>query len=318
MGDTNDGSSTAARGAQSFEDDTNSEEQTREPATGAMGFFNRILGLDTEDGPAEPETAQERKKRDDIRAEQAGHQAMLINLRNMRDVRVEDVAVPRADVVSVPDTSSMDELVAVFRESTYTRLPVYTDTLDSPVGFLHLKDFALRYGFNGRSKDFDLSVMLRPLLYVPPSMPIGVLLQKMQTERIHMALVIDEYGGVDGLVTIEDLVEQIVGDIADEHDTKEAVPWKEEAPGVYLCSARAPLEDFEEVAGVDLLADELDEDVETLGGLVFMLAGRVPLRGEVIPHPQGHEFEVVDADPRMVKRVRIRLRDGVSLDRAAE
>jgi len=131
-----------------------------------------------------------------------------------------------------------------------------------------------------------------------------------------MALVIDEYGGVDGLLTIEDLVEQIVGEIADEHDTDEAAQWIEEAPGVYLASARAPLTDFEEIAGVDLLSDELDEDVDTLGGLIFMLAGRVPLRGEVIPHPQGHEFEVIDANPRMVKRIRVRLR--TALDRAAE
>ena len=138
-------------------------------------------------------------------------------------------------------------------------------------------------------------------------MPIGVLLQKMQAARIHMALVIDEYGGVDGLVTIEDLLEQIVGDIADEHDEDESELWTEEAPGVYLAQARMDLEDFEAAAGVRLADPELAEEVDTLGGLVIRLAGRVPVRGEVVPHPDGHEFEVVDADARRIKRLRVRL-----------
>jgi magnesium and cobalt transporter len=218
----------------------------------------------------------------------------------------------------VPETATLDEVVEVFRKSTYTRLPVYADTLDSPVGLVHLKDVALKFGFDGEHDAFDLSSILRPLIYVPPSMPVGVLLQKMQTERMHMALVIDEYGGVDGLVTIEDLVEQIVGEIADEHDAEEDIHWIEEGPGVYLCSARAPMDEFEALAGVDLLPDAADEDVDTLGGLVFMLAGRVPLRGELIPHPDGHEFEVVDADARRIKRLRVRARPGPHRDAAAE
>ena len=133
-------------------------------------------------------------------------------------------------------------------------------------------------------------------------MPIGVLLQKMQAAHIHMALVIDEYGGVDGLVTIEDLLEQIVGDISDEHDEAESQLWTEEAPGVYLAEARMDLDDFEAAAGVRLRRPELAEEVDTLGGLVIRLAGRVPARGEVVPHPDGHEFEVVDADARRIKR----------------
>lgn len=321
MGDTNEGSSNAARGAPNDEDrpETGAENMNDSPEQGSrsFSFFNRILGLDSE--PEEVEASPvDASRAADARAAHAGHQLMLLNLRKMRDVRVEDVAVPRADVIAIPEDSSLDDILTVFRENTYTRLPVYSDTLDSPIGFVHLKDLALQYGFKKRTPAFNLSGLLRPLLYVPPSMPVSVLLQKMQTERIHMALVIDEYGGVDGLVTIEDLVEQIVGEIADEHDTDEALQWVEEAPGVYLSSARAPLEEFEKTAGVDLLPDDLDEDVESLGGLVFMLAGRVPLRGEVIPHPQGHEFEVVDADPRLVKRVRVRLNPGAAMDRAAE
>ncbi|MHA3979961.1 hemolysin family protein [Halovulum sp. GXIMD14794] len=303
MGDNTDGSSTAAQSA---------PQDDQEQGTGPLTFFNRLLGFGSDDaGPSD-------QREEPAASEQGSAQEMLFNVRRMRDVRVQDVAVPRADVVAVPDTATLTEVVDVFRDSTYTRLPVFNETLDSPLGFVHLKDIALRYGFNGHGDKFEIKGLLRPLLYVPPSMPMGVLLQKMQTERIHMALVIDEYGGVDGLVTIEDLVEQIVGEIEDEHDTEDDAYWIEEAPGVYLCSARAPLHDFEELAGVDLLADELDEDVDTLGGMVFMLAGRVPLRGEVIPHPQGHEFEVVDADPRMVKRIRVRLRPAALLDQAAE
>lgn len=311
MGDTSDGSSRAAQRAP--EDDT-SQDISQHPSYsgGALAFLNKIFGREAEvaSNPTTENTGRA--------ADHPAHQAMMLNLRNMRNVRVEDVAVPRADVIALPDSAILDEVVAVFDQSTFTRVPVYSETLDTPLGFVHLKDIALRYGFNGRVTDFDLSQTLRKLLYVPPSMPIGVLLQKMQTERVHMALVIDEYGGVDGLVTIEDLVEQIVGDIADEHDTEEDAAWVEEAPGVYLCTSRAPLEEFEPIAGVDLLPDDLDEDVDTIGGLVFMLAGRVPLRGEVIPHPQGHEFEVVDADPRMLKRVRVRLNRGERLDQAAQ
>jgi magnesium and cobalt transporter len=153
--------------------------------------------------------------------------------------------------------------------------------------------------------------MLRTLLFVPPSMPIGVLLTKMQTERRHMALVIDEYGGVDGLLTIEDLIEQVVGEIADEHDAHEDQLWLQEKPGCYVVQARVPLEDFEAEIGRSLTSHEDvdEEEIETLGGLVFMLSGRVPARGEVVLHPEGPEFEVIDADPRRIKRLRVMLPD---------
>jgi len=237
---------------------------------------------------------------------------------NLRRMRVEDVAVPRADIVSVADTITKSELVDVFRESGLTRLPVYSGTLDTPVGMAHLKDLALKYGFNGKSSEFDLKQMLRPLLFVPPSMPIGVLLAKMQTERRHMALVIDEYGGVDGLVTIEDLIEQVIGEIEDEHDLDEATNFSREKPGVYLAFARTPLEEFEAEIGLNLTDhDDIDgEEIDTLGGLVFMLAGHVPARGEVVPHPEGPEFEVIDADPRRIKRMRVRLKTTAASDSA--
>ena len=225
---------------------------------------------------------------------------------NLLSLRVDDVAVPRADIVAVPHDLGREELVQVFSDSGCSRLPVYRSTLDNPVGMVHLKDLALAYGFNGRSKKFDLKTLIRPLLFAPPSMPIGVLFQKMQSERKHMALVIDEYGGVDGLVTTEDLIEQVVGEIVDEHDAEADVPWIEERPGVYLCQARAPLDTFQETVGEIFLDDADNEEIDTLGGLVIMACGRVPVRGEVIPLGKGYEVEIVEADPRRIRRLRVR------------
>ena len=227
------------------------------------------------------------------------------DLGNLNSMRLEDVAIPRADITSIAEDISLTDLVLVFKDSGYSRLPVFKEQLDNPVGFIHLKDLALKYGFNGSKLKFSMLDTMRPLLYAPPSMTIGVLLQKMQADRIHMALVIDEYGGVDGLLTIEDLVETVLGEIVDEHDTEEDVMWLEEAPGVFLVQSRASLTEFETILGMGALADADDEEVDTLGGLVFMLTGRVPAKGEIVPHPNGVEFEVVDADPRRIKRLRV-------------
>ena len=285
----NDGSSGAAPSAQS-DIDTDLGVQTG-------GFFARVIGALS---PSEATVEEEAPT--NPRPQAHG----MINLRRMR---VEDVAVPTADITAVPDTISLEELVDKFKESGLTRLPVFEGTLDTPIGFAHLKDIALNYGFNGGGKEFDLRAFLRPLLFVPPSMTIGVLLTKMQTERRHMALVIDEYGGVDGLVTIEDLIEQVIGEIEDEHDVDDDVMFTREKPGCYLALAKTPLDEFEEEIGISLTThDDVDEEeIETLGGLVFMLAGRVPGRGEVVQHPDGPEFEVIDADPRRIKRLRVRL-----------
>ncbi|MGF1659761.1 MAG: hemolysin family protein [Rubrimonas sp.] len=259
--------------------------------------------------PPPPEPGRPPALADLARRAALDERAMLLNVIAMREQRVEDVMIPRADIVAAPDTATLDQLVEMFREASLTRIPVFRETLDDPVGFLHLKDLAFAYGFDGDQarEGFSIERHLRPLLYVPPSMTTAKLLERMQTSRKHMALVIDEYGGVDGLVTIEDLVEQIVGDIEDEHDDADPAPWRREAPGVYVCNARADLEAFEAETGVSLLAEDLAEDVDTLGGLVFMLSNRVPERGEVIAHPDGHEFEVIDADPRRIKRLRVTL-----------
>lgn len=279
------------------------EESDSPPETAPRGFFGRIIDAlsPSDTDPADPS------------APVAPPPAILPGMGNLRRMRVEDVAVPKVEIAAVPVTISRDELVEVFRQQGFSRMPVFKGTLDSPLGLIHLKDLALEHGFNAAPQGrFSLRKMLRPLLYVPPSMPIGVLLQKMQSQRTHMALVIDEYGGVDGLVTLEDLIEQIIGEIEDEHDEAEGGFWTAEKPGQYLVQARAPLQEFEAEIGMKLADAREDEEIDTLGGLVFMLIDRVPARGEVIPMQNGVEFEVVDADPRRIKRLRVRLPQAVA------
>ncbi len=283
MADTSEGSSSAAQSAQDPDTDK------------TPGFFGRIISS-LSPGEDEPPVIEA-----PARHVPTGH-----GMGNLRKLQVEDVMIPKVEITAVPSDITKADLVQVFRDSGLTRLPVYEGTLDSPKGMVHLKDFALKFGFNG-NEGFKLTEAMRDVLYVPPSMPIGVLLQKMQSDRTHMALVIDEYGGVDGLLTIEDLIEQVIGEIEDEHDTDDEQQWVEEKPGTYLALATTPLDDFEEAVGASL-TDELDDDeIDTLGGMVFVLTGRVPARGEVVPHPSGAEFEVVDADPRRIKRLRVRL-----------
>ena len=296
--DDNDGSSSAAQRAQS-EIDKQIQDATEDAAARSGGFFSRVIEA-LSPSESDDEEEFENNKPHDITAR---------GMMNLRRMRVDDVAIPKADITAVPITSSLEEIVSVFKESGLTRLPVYDGTLDTPIGMAHLKDIALTHGFNGKSKSFDLAAMVRPLLFVPPSMTIGVLLTKMQAERRHMALVIDEYGGVDGLVTIEDLIEQGIGEIEDEHDVDEGTYWTDEKNGQYLALAKTPLEEFEAEIGRSLTDhDDVDEEeIDTLGGLVFMLSGRVPARGEVVVHPDGTEFEVIDADPRRIKRLRVRV-----------
>ena len=289
MGDTTDGSIRAAQSAQS------------EKTGVKRGFFSRVIGAlsptDTGEDKAQG-VVQTAAPVSDVRG--------MLNLRRMS---LEDVAVPKAEIIAVPEDIKKDDLVQVFRETGLTRIPVFKDTLDTPIGLVHLKDFALKHGFSSNGGRFSIRKLVRPLLFAPPSMPIGILLQKMQSGRIHMALVVDEYGGVDGLVTLEDLVEQVIGEIEDEHDLEEDKFWVKEADGCYLALARTPLEDFEAEIGVKLMDAAEDEEIDTLGGLVFLLSGHVPARGEVVLHPDGAEFEVVDADPRRIKRLRVRLPD---------
>jgi magnesium and cobalt transporter len=233
---------------------------------------------------------------------------MLANLLKFGELRVKDVMVPRADIVAVEESTPLAELIMQFREAQHSRLPVYRETLDDPIGLVHLKSVLeqIEVGENGTFsiREAPISAIRHDILFAPPSMPVLDLLLKMQTTHIHLALVIDEYGGTDGLVSIEDIIEEIVGDIADEHDEEQ--PGARPLPsGGFVADARIDLDDFRAETGIDFPRDE-NSEIDTLGGLVVSLIGRVPQRGEIIADPDGVEFEVLEADPRRVKRLLIR------------
>ncbi len=222
--------------------------------------------------------------------------------------RVFDVMMPRADIAAVELDTSMNELIQVFSKEGHSRMPVYRGDLDDPLGMVHIKDLIEMIAEKGESENHDKAILndlLRKVLYVPPSMRVVDLFLRMQASRIHMALVIDEYGGTDGLVTIEDLVEQIVGEINDEHDDDEGPLIQKRDHDCWDADARAELQELTDTIGFDLSEDE--DEVGTLGGLVVSLAGRVPLRGEVISHTAGFEFEVLEADARRIRKILIRL-----------
>ena len=294
MGDK-DGSSGAARSAQLNNGNSEKPVNILARVAGLFSFGNKVEQLNTNENLVD----YKRKANDEVG--------------NLLRLSVEDVSIPKADIVAVHDSVTKDELFDTFKNTALTRLPVYENTLDSPLGFVHFKDFILKLNNSNDGSAFIVKNILRNLLFVPPSMSLGVLLAKMQAERTHMALVIDEYGGVDGLVTIEDLIEQVVGDIEDEHDEANQKDWLLEKPGQYLATAKTSLREFKEETGLDLTNEaSIDaEEIDTFGGLVFILAGRVPVRGEIVPHPHGMEFEIIEADPRRVKKIRLRLPDAI-------
>ena len=289
----------------------------------------------------------------------AEERAMLSRLLRYGALRIDDVMVPRADIIAIDEDTTVAEALETFVEAGVSRLPLYHDTLDDPRGMVHVKDLVqwlVKSGSlsevtntedapatlalaaaNGKavervvsgeeplcdpdksglaanahdgksifSKPLANAKVRRPVLYVPPSMPAMNLLLRMQSTRIHMALVVDEYGGTDGLVTIEDLVEEIVGEIEDEHDEYEPSQISDDAGTTMVAAARMPIEDMEQRLGLQLLDDD-ETDIDTIGGLVFSLVGRVPARGELVSHPAGVEFEVLDADPRRIKKLKIRI-----------
>ena len=241
---------------------------------------------------------------------------MLKNLLGFRDVRLDDVMVPRADIDAVEADIGLSDLLALFSECGHSRMPVFRETLDQPIGMVHVKDVlsAVQSSLDqagANMEAIDLAPLVRPVLFVPPSMPAMELLVKMQATRGHMALVIDEYGGTDGLVTIEDLIEEIVGEIEDEHDEEEELLRPLNEDGHWRAHARLPLSDMEEALSVNLASVEGYDDIDTLGGLVFAKAGRVPERGEMIAHDMGEgralEFIIHDGDARRIKQLDVRL-----------
>ncbi len=265
---------------------------------------------------------------------------MLLNILHFGRLRVDDVMVPRADIIAVDENTPLGELLRVFENAGHSRIPVYRETLDDPLGMVHIKDLmqwitsqsarlalqdvsdqtkkTLANGelqenksqINLASVDLGQSVasarIRRNVLFVPPSMPVVDLLLRMQATHVHLALVVDEYGGTDGLVSIEDLVEEIVGDIEDEHDVNDKPLIREDPQRGLIADARTPIEDLEDGLGLSLqLPDREEDELDTLAGLIFSMLGRVPVRGELVRHPSGLEFEILDADPRRIKLLRI-------------
>lgn len=311
-------------------------------SAGWLASIGQALGLT--ESPTLRRTIEEA-----LRAERGGEgtfsveeRAILLRVLKFSECRVEDVMVPRADIIAVEESEPVSELLRTFQEAGVSRIPVFAETLDDPRGMVHIKDLVdwmlknASLDANGAAKAegtvepsaseaaaFDLggldlsrsiavTKIRRPVLYVPLSMPAMNLLIRMQTTRIHMALVIDEYGGTDGLVTIEDLIEQIVGDIEDEHDETEEANIKVDPKLGLIASARTPVEELETHLGRKLLTPEEDEEIDTLGGLVFTIVGWVPARGELVAHHSGIEFEVMDADARRVKTLKIHLAPSAS------
>ncbi|MCB1380268.1 MAG: HlyC/CorC family transporter [Alphaproteobacteria bacterium] len=285
-----------------------------------MGLRESLEGaLETHEAQNPGETVREEAK------------SMMLNIIEFSNLRVDDVMVPRVDIVAIDEVASMRDLLEKFVDANHSRLPVYRESLDGITGMVHVKDFmrwmtakgakrsrgksekqqlaGLAISAAALSTSVKQSGLHRDVLFVPPSMPVSDLLVRMQASHIHLAIVIDEYGGTDGLVSIEDLVEVIVGDISDEHDIDENLQIKRNEDGTFIADGRVDIIELEEQLKVDLLSDEDEEEADTLAGLVFKIAGRVPTRGEIIRHGSGLEFEILDSDPRRVKRVRINARN---------
>jgi len=229
--------------------------------------------------------------------------ALIANVLRLREITADDVMVPRPDIVAMRADVTLAQAIALMREEGHSRMPVFREHLDDVLGMVHIKDV---FAFDGPPDSFDVEKILRKPLMVAPQISVLDLLLQMRQTRTHLALVVDEYGGIDGLVTIEDLVETIVGDIADEHDEIEGPMLVERPDGALDLNALLPVEDFEAKMGTILSDDERAADIETIGGLVFNLAGRVPTKGEIIPHPSGIEFLVLEADARRIRRLRAR------------
>ncbi|MAZ98565.1 MAG: HlyC/CorC family transporter [Rhodospirillaceae bacterium] len=228
---------------------------------------------------------------------------LLRNVLDLRDITAWDVMVPRADITAIDIKTPIPELVSEMVKMAHSRLPVYRNTLDDVVGMVHIKDVLAQLN---SAKKMVLSDLVRKVLFVSPSIRALDLLQEMRMTRLHLALVVDEFGGIDGLITIEDLVEEIVGEIIDEHDVEEGPKIINQSDGTAVANARATVEELEELFGPVLNAEE-KEEAETLAGLIYSITGRIAKRGEIIRHGTGLEFEVLEADPRRLKTVRVRL-----------
>ncbi len=293
------------------------EKAAREEPTGLAGFLSKLNGLlfGSREDPDVKDTIEDILEEEEAEEELSPKERLMLrNLLKFGELTADELMVPRADIVAVEEGASLAETLKAFDESQHSRLPVYRESLDDPRGMVHIKDIVAHLVKGDRAGPFGLAGVMRPVLFVSPTTPAIDILLKMQARRQHLALVVDEYGGTDGLLSIEDLVEQIVGDIEDEHDTDDEPDLTLQPDGGFEADARASLEDVEKAAGLTLAdADERDE-IDTLGGLVAAVAGRVPAVGETIRHRTGVEFEILDADPRRIKRVRVRRPPEASAD----
>jgi magnesium and cobalt transporter len=277
-------------------------------AAGSGGFFQRLKGLFTRVGPeGEFADALDDGQRAAAMRLPRARREMIERVIAFDEKRVGDVMAPRADIIAVDIDTSLPDLIKAFADAGHSRLPVYRGDLDDPLGMVHIKDVVSLVANPSLHSPADgpvLKKIRRDILYAPPSMRITDLLLKMQASRVHMALVIDEFGGTDGLLTIEDLVEEIVGDINDEHDDEAAPTIVARPGGGWEADGRVELDAFAELSGVSLAIE--DGEIDTIGGVAVALAGRVPQRGEVLSHPLGLDFEIVEADARKVRKIRIR------------
>ena len=249
------------------------------------------------------ETVLDTAKKDDENISKK-ERLMLLNVLKMDQIRSTDIMIPRADIGAVEVNDSFEKVLEVFIKESHSRVPVYEKNLDNIIGMIHIKDL-VKYQNEGNFEEGFLKKIKREVIEIPPSMPVLDLLMKMQLTRLHMGIVIDEYGGTDGLVTIEDVIEEITGEIEDEHDEQNMPMLIKTSPNSFEVSARVKIEEFEKLSKINFFKDYNNEDVDTLGGLVVAIAGRVPQRGEIIKHESGLTFEINDADPRRIKSIKI-------------
>ncbi len=280
-----------------------SDQPAPKEANCGWGWLRALLGLRIGETSARDTLDELIEEREEAEVPiDENERVLLANILNLRDRTIHDVMVPRADIIAIETEACLADVTKLITREGHSRIPIYQEDLDNALGMVHIKDVL---AWRGEDNTFSLAKIMRKVLFVSPSMRVLELLLEMRVQRCHMALVVDEYGGVDGLVTIEDLVEEIVGEIEDEHDRDDEPSIIRRLDGALDVDSRATLEALEEVVG-PIASEEEREDVDTVGGLVFSLAGRVPIRGELISHPSGWEFEVLDADPRRIRRVRMR------------
>lgn len=305
VSDQNTGQSTSTNGQS-----TNMQGQNQNSGGFLRGLF-KVFGLGRSEGSLKESLEEVIEEHDDGSVDEnaMGHdeRSMLMNVLKYDDQRVDEIMVPRADIIAISDKATMRDLIDLIADASHSRIPVYGNTMDDIIGMIHVKDVVKCVASDiAMDKLMPLDKLMRPVLFVAPSMKLPDLLKRMKQSRTHLGVIVDEYGGTDGLVSIEDLIEQIVGNIEDEHDDDDIPAMNEVSTNEWHVDARLDFEEFESVFDTDLLPDDRDDDIETVGGLVVSLAGRVPKIGETVSHSAGFEFTVIDADMRRLTKISVK------------